>query len=360
MRPTRRSARSRSLAGLSVLAILVLIAYSTTKEAWPIFKDDAGELPLHHAVGRPTRASSAASPSSTARSSRRSSPWSSRCRSARHRPVHHRGRAAAAAAARRLRPRPARRRAVGGLRPVGHPRAAPSRSAPSTTTSADALVADPGARPALRRAGQRPELLHRRAHPGHHDHADHHLAHPRGLRHRRRPREKEAAYGLGATRWEMIRGVGLPPQLGGMVGAVMLGLGRAMGETIAVALVIGSNPQITANLFAPGDTMPSVIANEFGESSRPLALRPHRPRRRAVRHHHHRQPGGREPSSTARSGGHAAHDRHPDRPAGAAAGADLEPDQRSGRRVRNAAGHGADGRWPSSSSSSRSASCCSR
>src|SRR5439155_25805867 len=54
---------------------------------------------------------------------------------------------------------------------------------------------------------------------------------------------------------------------GGMVGAVTLGLGRAMGETIAVALVIGSNPQITANLFAPGYSMPSVIANEFGESS---------------------------------------------------------------------------------------------
>ena len=54
---------------------------------------------------------------------------------------------------------------------------------------------------------------------------------------------------------------------GGMVGAVTLGLGRAMGETIAAALVIGSNPQITAKLFSPGYSMPSVIANEFGESS---------------------------------------------------------------------------------------------
>jgi phosphate transport system permease protein len=52
-----------------------------------------------------------------------------------------------------------------------------------------------------------------------------------------------------------------------MVGAVMLGLGRAMGETIAVALVIGSSPQIIANLLRPGDAMPSVIANQFGESS---------------------------------------------------------------------------------------------
>jgi phosphate transport system permease protein len=79
--------------------------------------------------------------------------------------------------------------------------------------------------------------------------------------------EKEAAFGLGATRWEMIRQAVFSHSKGGMVGAVTLGLGRAMGETIAAALVIGSNPQITANLFAPGYSMPSVIANEFGESS---------------------------------------------------------------------------------------------
>jgi phosphate transport system permease protein len=79
--------------------------------------------------------------------------------------------------------------------------------------------------------------------------------------------EKEAAFGLGATRWEMIRAAVFAHSKGGMVGAVTLGLGRALGETIAVALVIGSNPQITANLFAPGYSMPSVIANEFGESS---------------------------------------------------------------------------------------------
>jgi phosphate transport system permease protein len=80
--------------------------------------------------------------------------------------------------------------------------------------------------------------------------------------------EKEAAYGLGATRWEMIRGAVIPHSKGGIVGAVTLGLGRAMGETIAVALVIGSAPSvITARLFAPGYSMPSVIANEFGEST---------------------------------------------------------------------------------------------
>ncbi len=79
--------------------------------------------------------------------------------------------------------------------------------------------------------------------------------------------EKEAALALGATRWEMIRAAVFSHSKGGMVGATSLGLGRAMGETIAAALVIGSNPQITAKLFSPGYSMPSVIANEFGESS---------------------------------------------------------------------------------------------
>jgi phosphate transport system permease protein len=79
--------------------------------------------------------------------------------------------------------------------------------------------------------------------------------------------DKEGAYALGATRLEMIRGAVWPHSQGGVVGAVLLGLGRAMGETIAVALVIGSSAQITSHLFAPGDSMPAVIANEFGEAS---------------------------------------------------------------------------------------------
>jgi phosphate transport system permease protein len=78
--------------------------------------------------------------------------------------------------------------------------------------------------------------------------------------------QKEAAYGLGATRFEMIRGAVFPYSRTGLVGAVMLGLGRAMGETIAVALVIGSSPAITAHLFEPGDAMAAVVANQFGES----------------------------------------------------------------------------------------------
>ena len=79
--------------------------------------------------------------------------------------------------------------------------------------------------------------------------------------------EKHAALALGATKWEMIKGVVFPHSFGGMVGAVMLGLGRAMGETIAVALVIGAAVQISPNLFSAGDALPSIIVRNWGESS---------------------------------------------------------------------------------------------
>lgn len=78
--------------------------------------------------------------------------------------------------------------------------------------------------------------------------------------------DKHGALALGATRWEMIRGVTFPHSTGGFVGAVMLGLGRAMGETIAVALIIGASPQIGTNMFAQGEAMPSVIARNLNES----------------------------------------------------------------------------------------------
>ncbi len=77
---------------------------------------------------------------------------------------------------------------------------------------------------------------------------------------------KEAAYALGSTRWEMIRAAVFPHSRAGVIGAVMLGVGRAMGETIAAALVIGSSPQISANLFGSGDSMAAVIANQFNEA----------------------------------------------------------------------------------------------
>jgi phosphate transport system permease protein len=79
--------------------------------------------------------------------------------------------------------------------------------------------------------------------------------------------DKNAAIAMGATRWEMLRATVFPRVRSGMVAAVMLGLGRAMGETIAVALVVGSNAQITSHLFGPGDTMAAVIVHEFGEAT---------------------------------------------------------------------------------------------
>ena len=79
--------------------------------------------------------------------------------------------------------------------------------------------------------------------------------------------QKEATLAMGATRWEMIRGAVFPHSVGGLVGADMLGLGRAMGETVAVALVIGASIQITPNLLAPGYTIPAGIINLFGEAS---------------------------------------------------------------------------------------------
>ena len=85
--------------------------------------------------------------------------------------------------------------------------------------------------------------------------------------------DSEGALALGATRWEMITGAVMPHSLGGIVGAVMLGLGRAMGETIAAALVIGSSATITANLFASGDSLPAVIAIQWGEATTDIKRR---------------------------------------------------------------------------------------
>jgi phosphate ABC transporter permease protein PstC len=79
--------------------------------------------------------------------------------------------------------------------------------------------------------------------------------------------QKEAALALGATRWEMIRMAVLPYSRAGISGAAMLGLGRAIGETIAVTLVIGNAPEIGNTIFAQGYTLAAVIANEFGEAA---------------------------------------------------------------------------------------------
>jgi phosphate transport system permease protein len=79
--------------------------------------------------------------------------------------------------------------------------------------------------------------------------------------------QREAAYALGATRWEATRIAVLSYAKKGLFGAVILGLGRALGETLAVTMVIGNTPQIVASLFKPGYTLASVLANEFTEAT---------------------------------------------------------------------------------------------
>jgi phosphate transport system permease protein len=83
--------------------------------------------------------------------------------------------------------------------------------------------------------------------------------------------QREGAYALGATQWEATR-MALFYARTGIVGAIMLGFGRALGETMAVTMVIGNNPRINWSLFAPQHTMSAVIANEFTEASTPLYL----------------------------------------------------------------------------------------
>jgi phosphate transport system permease protein len=83
---------------------------------------------------------------------------------------------------------------------------------------------------------------------------------------------REGAIGLGATRWEVVRVAVLPYAKSGLVGATILGLGRALGETMAITMVIGNRSEISASLFAPSYTMASVIANEFTEATGQLYL----------------------------------------------------------------------------------------
>jgi len=79
--------------------------------------------------------------------------------------------------------------------------------------------------------------------------------------------QREGVLALGATRWEMIRMGVLRNARAGIVGAIILGLGRALGETMAVTMVIGNRPEIAKSLFASGYTMASVLANEFSEAT---------------------------------------------------------------------------------------------
>jgi phosphate transport system permease protein len=84
--------------------------------------------------------------------------------------------------------------------------------------------------------------------------------------------QREAALALGATKWETISGAVIPYAKSGIIGGIILGLGRALGETMAVTMLIGNRQQISASLFAPGYTMASIIANEFSEASSDIHL----------------------------------------------------------------------------------------
>lgn len=82
--------------------------------------------------------------------------------------------------------------------------------------------------------------------------------------------QREAALAMGATKWEMIRDAVIPYARSGILGGLILGLGRALGETMAVTMLIGNRHEISASLFAPGYTLASVIANEFAEATNEL------------------------------------------------------------------------------------------
>jgi phosphate transport system permease protein len=86
------------------------------------------------------------------------------------------------------------------------------------------------------------------------------------------PVVKEASYGMGSTTWETTRKVTVRYGFSGLVGAVFLGLGRAVGETMAVTFVIGNSHDVSASLFAAGNSIASTLANEFTEASEPMYL----------------------------------------------------------------------------------------
>jgi len=86
------------------------------------------------------------------------------------------------------------------------------------------------------------------------------------------PLLREAAFGMGATRWETILGVTLPTSKRGIYGSIVLGLGRALGETMALAMLVGSTNVISPSLFSPADTLAALLANKFPEAASPLDL----------------------------------------------------------------------------------------
>jgi phosphate transport system permease protein len=81
------------------------------------------------------------------------------------------------------------------------------------------------------------------------------------------PALRQAAYGLGATRWETLIQVIIPTAISGIIGGIMLALGRAMGETMAVTMLVGNSPRPSPSLFAQGSTISALLANQFAEAS---------------------------------------------------------------------------------------------
>jgi phosphate transport system permease protein len=86
------------------------------------------------------------------------------------------------------------------------------------------------------------------------------------------PMLREASYGMGATRWETILGITLPTSKRGVYGAIVLGLGRALGETMALAMLVGSTNVISPSLFSPANTLAALLANKFPEAASKLDL----------------------------------------------------------------------------------------
>ena len=123
------------------------------------------------------------------------------------------------------------------------------------------------------------------------------------------PMLRESAYGLGCTTWEVVWHVVLPYTQVGVVGGIMLGLGRALGETMAVTFVIGNAHRITTSLMAPGTTISAALANEFTEAvGRYLPIVADRARPDPVRHHLHRAGDGEiHADPPAASGGELSH-----------------------------------------------------
>ena len=159
-------------------------------------------------------------------------------------------------------------RAERDLRPVGHLRADPVAARPPVCLAAS----NPRLPAAVPGADLRREHARRRHHHRDHDPADHHLGFPRDSAFGARICSARRPTRSGATHWEVIRIAVLSYARRGLFGAAVLGLGRALGETMAVTMVIGNRPEISASLFAPGYTLASVIANEFTEATTDLYL----------------------------------------------------------------------------------------